>query len=585
MSVQDSGGRLIHFPQPFGKYTLVSHLATGGMAYVFLARQQGPAGFEKTCVIKRILPHLGENQEFVRMFLDEARIAAKLTHSHIVQIFDLGEIEGSYFLAMEYVAGKTLAQILRHAQDLGASGLPWNVATRMMADVAGGLDYAHHAVDEAGRPLHIVHRDVCPANIMVTWTGSAKILDFGIASATVKDAHTMVGTTKGRIHYMSPEQLQGHVLDGRSDLFSLGVVFYEMLYGVRPFPAESVGTATIQILQQTPTPPPDLAKQIPARLRLILGRALAKDPTERWQSTRVFQQALEQFLLDQQATCTPFQVESYLRDLFPEESTSTPSAEQAKNSQEIALDLSILESDGGTSKEHITLPSFSGTAPQESNHALPLLPATRVPNRFKPRPTARKSGWLRWVIFVSVGAAGVACLALATHPRTRNFLQKQLFQTNKPFVTLPLYPQAPAEIHVPTVETSRKPEATQPRSAAITPMQGQTPKMQQSSARAPEAAARRKRLRPAGNGGEDAKNLEGQPGLPVSPPPTTVTLPTPAPTAVEPPQQQSVPAPSVTQPIATELQPHSSPLTSAGTGAPSEEPPPAATTHSVPEAP
>lgn len=393
LTASESGSRLVRFPQPFGKYTLISHLATGGMAYVFLARQQGPAGFEKECVIKRILPHLGENQDFVAMFLDEARIAARLSHPNIVQIFDLGQVDQNYFLAMEYVNGRNLNQILRRAQESGAKGLPWPIATRIVADAAGGLAHAHQATDSFGNSLQLVHRDLSPANIMVSWAGVAKVLDFGIASAAAKDSHTVVGTLKGRVHYMSPEQLQGHAIDARSDLFSLGVVFYELLYGEKPFPAENMGLVSLQILQEEAKPPENISKNLPAGLRLILSRALSKRPEDRWQHARAFQRALEQLLLEQKSDCTAYHVEAYLNELFPKESQAST---QVLTAQEAPL---VPSSDQDTSKTQDVL----------SEEDVPNLPRISVqisPSNFQVEPLPKRSSWFFWLL------GGFLCVAL-----------------------------------------------------------------------------------------------------------------------------------------------------------------------------
>lgn len=288
------------------------------MAYVYLARQEGFAGFEKECVIKRILPHLSEDQTFVHMFLDEARIAARLSHPNIVQIFDLGQVEGNHYLAMEYINGFDLSKLLQRAQERGTPAVPWPLVVRIIADAAAGLAHAHQATDAQGVPLGLVHRDISPTNIMVSRAGITKVLDFGIASAVTKDSRTTAGTIKGRLSYMSPEQLQGHALDGRADLFSLAVVCYELVYGTRPFAANGMGALTLQILQQEPIPPAAIADKIPARLRMILSRALSKRPEDRWQHMRVFQRALEQLLMEQHTDCTPYHVEAYLKQLFPE---------------------------------------------------------------------------------------------------------------------------------------------------------------------------------------------------------------------------------------------------------------------------
>jgi serine/threonine-protein kinase len=309
------------FPRPFGKYTLLQHLAVGGMADVFLAAHTGPAGFQKECVIKRILPHLGLDREFVQMFLDEARLSARLSHPNIVQIFDLGKVDGDYFLAMEYVDGVNLEQILDAARVRGDGAVPWAIAARIVADVAAGLDHAHNSKDPQGRPLGLVHRDVSPSNVMVSFEGATKILDFGIAKAvpsSIKQSRTEVGTIKGKIPYMSPEQLQGQPLDGRSDVFSLGVLLYEVTCGARPFPAESAGQLTLQILHEEPIPPEHHRPGYPPGLKAIIRKALAKRPEERFQSAREFQLVLSKYGADQRIAATTYDVEAYLRGLFPE---------------------------------------------------------------------------------------------------------------------------------------------------------------------------------------------------------------------------------------------------------------------------
>lgn len=310
------------FPRSFGKYTLLSHLAVGGMADVFLAQQKGPAGFEKECVIKRILPNLALDQGFVNMFLDEARIAARLSHPNIAQIFDLGQVDGDYFLALEYINGITLERILDTVHQKGTRALPWPIAVRIVANIAEGLDHAHRATDSSGQPLMLVHRDVSPSNIVVSWDGVAKILDFGIAKAAAhaksSKVKTEVGIIKGKVPYMSPEQLQGLELDGRADVFSLGAVLYEITCGQRPFLGDSMGQLTVQIMSRDPIDPTELNPSFPEDLQPILWRALAKTTDERYPSAREFKVALEQFLADQHVACTHYDVEAYLRELVPE---------------------------------------------------------------------------------------------------------------------------------------------------------------------------------------------------------------------------------------------------------------------------
>ena len=334
-SGQGQTGKSAGFPRRFGKYTLLSHLATGGMADVFLARHLGPAGFEKECVIKRILPHLAQdpnNQAFIDMFLDEARIAARLSHPNIVHIFDLGQVDGDYFLALEYVDGITIENMLERAAETGQAALPWPIAARIVSNVAEGLEHAHKATDSADNPLLLVHRDISPSNIMVSWDGVAKVLDFGIAKAMALGSakvKTGVGIIKGKVPYMSPEQISGLDLDGRSDVFSLGVVLYEMTTGQRPFPGDTTGQLTVQITSRDPNPPELINPAFPRDLWPVLQRALAKDVDQRYQSARDFKMDLEQFLSDQLVTCTNYDVEAYLRELVPKRPRrELPSAEE-----------------------------------------------------------------------------------------------------------------------------------------------------------------------------------------------------------------------------------------------------------------
>lgn len=327
-----STGKAAGFPRRFGKYTLLSHLATGGMADVFLARQLGPGGFQKECVIKRVLPQLVQDpnsQAFVEMFLEEARIAARLSHPNIVHILDFGQIDGDFFLAMEYVDGVTLESVLEQARSTGQPALPWPIAVRIVSSVAEGLDHAHKAKDSNGSPLLLVHRDVSPSNIMVSWDGVAKVLDFGIAKAMAlsvagSKVRTGIGIIKGKVPYMSPEQIQGLDLDARSDVFSLAVVLYELTTGQRPFPGETTGKLTLEITSRDPRPPEQFNPSFPPDLYPILMRGLAKGVDKRYQSARDFKVDLEQFLADQHSSCSNYDVEAYLKELIPADARPRP---------------------------------------------------------------------------------------------------------------------------------------------------------------------------------------------------------------------------------------------------------------------
>ncbi|MBI1944890.1 MAG: serine/threonine protein kinase [Deltaproteobacteria bacterium] len=270
--------------QRIGRYALLRRLGRGGMAEVFLARQEGPSDFAKTVVVKRMLPHLVENKRFVDMFLREARMAARLNHPHVVQIFELGQDQDTYFLAMEFIDGITLHRLAKRAWHQRRA-LPTEVIVRAMADVALGLHHAHTLLDEEGQPAGLVHRDISPDNLMMTRDGVTKVLDFGIAKSTAQRGPvTKTGELKGKIPYMSPEQIQGHTVDGRSDLFSLGVTFYWLLAGKRPFDGATEVLTLKRVLDDTPAPPSRVNDKVPASLDRLVLRLLEKDPAKRYAS-------------------------------------------------------------------------------------------------------------------------------------------------------------------------------------------------------------------------------------------------------------------------------------------------------------
>ncbi len=284
------------------------------MAEVFLARQKGLEGFEKLCVIKRILPHLADDQEFVAMFLNEARIAARFGHPNIAQIFDLGMEEGTYFIAMEYIHGEDLGRIMRQAWQAG-TWLPLPITLRIIAQSCEGLHYAHAKTDERGVPLKVVHRDVSPQNVLVSFEGNAKIVDFGIARAADQVSTTRSGAIKGKFAYMSPEQASGKALDHRSDQFAIGLVLYELLTGVRPFKRES-DILTLKAAVDCEIPPPSDVAEVPKALDAIVMRALARVAEDRYPDTGGFQLALDSFIVQQGWTVASAHVAEFMRTLF-----------------------------------------------------------------------------------------------------------------------------------------------------------------------------------------------------------------------------------------------------------------------------
>ena len=276
-----------------GKYELLNPLASGGMAELFLARQAGVRGFERQVVIKRLHPRFATDEAVVRMFIDEASIAARLSHANIVQIYDLGEDQGSYFIAMEYVNGRSLSEIQEKEIALGRP-LPYTVVAHVISRVCRGLYHAHTLNDEQGRPLAIVHRDVSPQNVLVSFDGEVKLADFGIAKAASRAAETQAGVLKGKVAYMSPEQVESKPVDARSDVFAVGILLYELTCRRRLFRRNS-DFATMRAVVKDPIPPPSaVAEDVPDELEAVILRALARDPDQRYQDAQQMQLELEQ---------------------------------------------------------------------------------------------------------------------------------------------------------------------------------------------------------------------------------------------------------------------------------------------------
>jgi serine/threonine-protein kinase len=299
----------------FGKYQLLRRLAVGGMAEVFLARQQGIAGFEKLLVIKRILPEYSSDPEFVGMFLDEARLAASMAHPNVVQIFDLGQAEGAYFLAMEYVAGPDLLSILR-AHGRQGRRVPFHLGARIMASVADALAYAHDHRDARGKPLKLVHRDVTPSNVLVAYAGTTKLVDFGIAKAESQSSKTAAGRVKGKTRYLAPEQLLQNPITGRTDLWAAGVCLYELVTGVRPITGENELAMMKSILDLEIPRPRNLAPDVPEALDDIIMSCLVRDPAQRMASAQELRHQLERYLKSVPEASSPADVGSYLQDFF-----------------------------------------------------------------------------------------------------------------------------------------------------------------------------------------------------------------------------------------------------------------------------
>lgn len=310
-------------PIPFGKYELLEKIAVGGMAEIFKARTSGVGGFEKYLAIKRILPHLSENKEFIDMLINEAKIAVRLSHANIVQIYDLGKIDDSYFIAMEYIEGKDLRAVMQRCEEIG---MPLFVqhAVFITIEVCKGLEYAHSKNDTetaagALQELNIVHRDISPQNVMISYEGEVKITDFGIAKASVNVNQTEAGVVKGKYEYMSPEQASGLPVDRRTDIFSTGIVLYEMLTGVRPFRGDSDLTILERVRDAKVDPPSKYNKSVPRKLEKIVLKALSKEPDDRYQTATDFKDDLTKFFYSSTFNFTTSNLASYMKSIYSEE--------------------------------------------------------------------------------------------------------------------------------------------------------------------------------------------------------------------------------------------------------------------------
>ncbi|HEY8090282.1 MAG TPA: serine/threonine-protein kinase, partial [Polyangiaceae bacterium] len=314
-------------PCRFGKYTLIRKLATGGMAELFLAIQKSVAGFEKLVVIKRILPPHDQDRAFVEMFLHEARVAATMSHPNIVQIFDVGSVDGTYFIAMEHVHGEDLRSIVRQMKKKDVVEFPMEHALSIVLGLCSGLAYAHEKRDLDGTALNVVHRDISPQNVVVTFTGDVKLVDFGIAKSDARlEDVSRSGHLKGKVPYMSPEQARGEAIDWRSDVFAAGVILFELTTGKRLFKGTSEYD-TLKLICEREYPLPSQASMgYPRELEVIVMRALQKDRAQRWQTAREMQAALEEFVRSERLGVSTIALSQFMQGLFADKLASQKEA-------------------------------------------------------------------------------------------------------------------------------------------------------------------------------------------------------------------------------------------------------------------
>jgi serine/threonine-protein kinase len=401
---------------PFGPYRLQRRLARGGMAEVFLARHIGVEGFERRVAIKRILPHLSDSEEFRSMFLDEARLAAQLAHPNVVHIYDLGRAGDYDFIAMEFVDGVDLGQLIRQGRK---HPVPFELAARILSDVCGALHYAHRISDASGRALELVHRDVSPQNVLVSWDGVVKLVDFGIAKAAFAAGRTRPGVVKGKYAYMSPEQVEGRSLDGRSDIFSAGICLYELVTGMPLYRRDDATESMREIRDGKPIAPERFRPDVPAALTAVMRRALARSRDDRYPDAAAMQLDLERYLKSADNLATPAELGAYLRRELPpdEESSDKGTQQQQSPGTEEQSPGTQKQDQADTEPQSITVDSQDGidTAEHDTRLRPPLnesfdpLPAGT--SLVAPLPHANRRAYVAAAV-AAITVAGVGLFAL-----------------------------------------------------------------------------------------------------------------------------------------------------------------------------
>jgi serine/threonine protein kinase/CheY-like chemotaxis protein len=415
--------RVTPAPGQFGRYQLLEKIGSGGMAEVFKARMQGEEGFEKIVAIKRIVPHMAANDAFITMFIDEAKLAAQLNHNNITHIFDLGKVDAWHYIAMEFVEGKDLRTLLKLGKERSYP-LPPELALFVAAKIANALDYAHRRPAADGTELNLVHRDVSPQNILISYEGDIKLCDFGIAKAASKVSTTISGALKGKLQYMSPEQAWGKRVDRRSDVFSLGAVLYEMLTGAPLFEGDTDMSILERVREGEVEAPSARGVEVSRRVDQIVLKALAKNPQDRYQNASEMEKDLHAVLYAFQPSPGPADVAIYLHRLL-EAPESSPTGDEIDAAFDAARDsvpapavAPVLQKKGRGLLIHQTgemqiPPTPPAPAPREN---------APVPRREAPRaaaeaaasiPAAGESKGSRTGLFAGIGLAAAALVGVA----------------------------------------------------------------------------------------------------------------------------------------------------------------------------
>jgi serine/threonine protein kinase len=456
-------------PEQLGKYELICHLATGGMAEIHLARASGIEGFQKIVVLKRILPALAANPEIVSLFLDEARLAATLQHSNIVQVYDVGIVDGSYFFTMEFVHGEDVRMLLRTVTDRHIE-IPLDVSLSIVLGIAAGLHYAHEKVGFDGKPLGIIHRDVSPSNVLVSYEGLVKVVDFGIAKAASRSAETQHGSVRGKFGYMSPEQCQSRNLDRRSDVFAIAIVLYELTTHTKLFKGESDYDIMKAIVEHDAPMPSTRKPGYPPELERIVMKGLSRNPDDRYPNAEELQLDLENFAREQKLRISTVTVARFMEQLFGKKIEEWRMAQQRGTELFEHVAQTVTAGTPSYSSQGIdvdlgTMPGRAVERPKpEPSPAPKVAPPAVVPRRGKG-------------VFIAIGAVAAAVLAGAIVIGTRTpppppvppNVEKPVPETPKPIVETPkpiveapkaldAGPNVAATVKLPPIEHSKKPK-------------------------------------------------------------------------------------------------------------------------------
>jgi serine/threonine-protein kinase len=329
----------LSLPSVFGRYVLLRRISRGGMGEIFLAKLGEIHGFEKPIVIKKILPQLASDEEFLRRFIEEAQIAIKLTHGNIVPVYEVGMVSQEYFLALQYIEGRDLRSLISRCRDR-RQRMPPDLCLFLVREIANGLAYAHRCTDEAGRPLGLVHCDISPPNILVSYEGEVKIIDFGIAKSVMQRAAANEDVGFGKFGYMAPEQLlRGGVVDRRTDIYSTGVILYELLTGQRVFnfpPGTDYRHVAREVTAGKITPPSDRDPKLTTRFDMLVMRALRTDPRERYQTAEELRVEVQQHLYAMNPTISADALARFVQGLFAEELGSDRSMLRSLSQTDVA---------------------------------------------------------------------------------------------------------------------------------------------------------------------------------------------------------------------------------------------------------